>query len=108
MTQTTLTDTARELHLYMVNCADAWRQAEYTFRNYERKRAKGTYDPYKARAGLRYAVEAAAKLYARDHCDALTHWYDVFPAAARREVADVIMTDAEHEWSVGNFWSIAA
>lgn len=100
-----MTEEARELHLYLTNYAPAWRVAEHAFRNYERKRAKGAYHPYKARAGLRYAVETAAKEYAREHADARTLWYDLFPAAVRREVADAVMTDAEHEWSVGNFWS---
>jgi hypothetical protein len=100
-----MTNEARELYLYTANHAPAWRMAEAAFRNYERQRAKGTYHPYKARAGLRYAVDAAARFYVREHCDTRTLWYDVFPAAARREAADAIMTDAEHEWSVGNFWS---
>lgn len=98
-----MTDEARELHLYMTNCAPAWRMAEAAFRNYERKIIKGTYDPALARKGLSYAVTTAAKEYAREH-SAPGDWSGMFPPAVRAAVADAIMSDTEHEWSVGNYW----
>ena len=99
-----MTDEARELHLYMTNCAPAWRVAEAAFRNYERKRAKGAYDPALARKGLSYAVTTAAKEYVREHCGPADAWHAIFPPAVRAAVADAVMTNAENEWSVGNYW----
>ena len=101
-------DAAIELYHYMPNCAQAWRMAEQAFRNYERKRAKGTYDAVLARKGLAYAVEQAARCYIADHCTPDTKWHAMFTPADRRAVAHLIMTDTENEWSVGNYWSVAA
>ena len=95
-------DTARELHLFMANCAPAWRMAEAAFRNYEGKRQAGAYDPALARKGLAYAVTMAAKEYAREHLGDASDWCSVFPPETRQTVADLVMTDAEFEWSVGN------
>jgi hypothetical protein len=97
-------ETARELHLFMSNCAPAWRMAEAAFRNYEGKRQAGAYDPALARKGLAYAVTMAAKEYAREHLGDASDWHQVFPPETRQTVADLVMTDAEFEWSVGNHW----
>lgn len=43
-----MNDEARDLYFYTRNCEPAWRMAEAAFRNYERKIAKGTYDPARA------------------------------------------------------------
>lgn len=101
-------DAAVELYHYMRNCAPAWRMAEHAFRNYERKRAKGTYDAALARKGLSYAVETAARCYNTDHGTPDVKWHAMFPPSDRRAVAHLIMTDTENEWDVGNYWSIAA
>ena len=62
MNYNTPTAAANELYCYISNCATAWGQAEHIFRNYERKRAKGTYDATLARKGMLHAVETAAPL----------------------------------------------
>jgi len=62
------------------------------------------YDPALARKGLAYAVTMAAKEYAREHCGDASEWCSVFPPETRQTVADLVMTDAEFEWSVGNHW----
>ena len=98
-------DAARELYFYTPNCAGAWLMAEAAFRNYERKRAKGTYDAALARKGLRYAVETAAKEYARAHGGPGDKWHAMFTPADRAAVAHMIMTDTEAEWAAGNHWS---
>lgn len=99
-----MNDEARELYFYMTtSCARAMAAAEAAFRNYERKRAKGTYDPALARKGLAYAVTMAAKEYAREH-SAPGDWSGMFPPAVRAAVADAIMADTEHEWRIGNYW----
>lgn len=101
----TMNDEARELYFYMTTgCAPAWRMAEAAFRNYERKRAKGTYDPALARKGLPYAVTTAAKEYLREHGAPGDDWAAMFPPAVRAAVADAIMSNTETEWSVGNYW----
>lgn len=100
-------EAARELYLYMSNCADAWRQAEYTFKLYERKRAKGVYDAALARKGMTYAVETAARCYVRDNGGPGDKWHKMFTPADRAAVAHLIMTDTEAEWAAGNYWSIA-
>ncbi len=105
---TPTTDAARELHLYLANCEPAWRMAEAAFRNYERKRAKGTYDAALARKGLSYAVEQAARLYTLENGTPGDKWHALFPPADRAIVADLTMTDAEAEWAAGNYWSAAA
>ena len=98
-------DAARELYLYAANCPPAWAQAEAAFRNYERKRAKGSYDAALARQGLRYAVETAAREYAREHGASDGKWHAMFTPADRRAVAHLIMADTEDEWAAGNYWS---
>ena len=49
-----ISDAARELHLYASNDAATWQQVEAIARNYERKRAKGSYDSALAAKGLVY------------------------------------------------------
>ena len=99
-------DAARELYIYMTtSSAAAWGAAEAAFRNYERKRANGTYDAALARKGLRYAVEIAAKEYVRDHGAPGDKWHAMLTPADRRAVAHLIMTDTEAEWAAGNSWS---
>lgn len=102
----TQSEAAKELYLYMTNCADAWKEAEYTFRLLERKRAKGIYDATKARKGMVYAVETAARCYVRDHCARDDRWHKIFAPADRAAVADMVMNDAETEWAAGNYWTI--
>lgn len=97
-------DAARELYLYATNCAPAWLMAEAAFRNYERKRAKGTYDAALARQGLRYAIETAAKEYVREHSAPGDKWHAMFKPADRAAAAHMLMSDAEAEWAAGNSW----
>lgn len=105
MTDRNPSDAARELYFYTANCAPAWRMAEAAFRNYERKRAKGQYDAALARQGLRYAIETAAKEYARENGGPGDKWHVLFTPADRAAAAHLTMCDAEHEWAVGNYWS---
>lgn len=105
MTTNTISDTARELHLFASNDAAVWRAVEHLARNYERKRAKGAYNSDLARKGMAYPVEAAAKAYVRAHCDAATKWCDMFPPADRHAVAALLVDHLEGEWSVGNAWT---
>jgi hypothetical protein len=104
---TDTTDAARELYLYASNDAATWRQVEAIARNYERKRAKGTYDSALAVIGLIYAAENAAKAYVRDHCDSATKWHDMFKPTDRATVAALLRDDMESEWSAGNSWTVA-
>jgi len=98
-------DAARELHIWMTtSCAAAMATAEHAFRNYERKRARGAYDATLARKGLAYAVEQAARDYVAEFCGPSERWHAIFPPADRATVADMVMTDAEHEWAIGNTW----
>lgn len=104
---TDTTDAARELYLYASNDAATWRQVEAIARNYERKRAKGTYDSALAVKGLLYAAENAAKAYVRDHCDSATKWNKMFTPDDRATVAALLAADMESEWSAGNSWTAA-
>ena len=104
---TDTTDAARELYLYASNDAATWQQVEAIARNYERKRAKGTYDSALAVIGLIYAAEAAAKAYVRDHCDRATKWNKMFTPDDRVTVATLLRDDLESEWNVGNSWTVA-
>jgi len=101
---TDLSEEARELYFYTPNCAQAWAQAEHYFRNLERKRAKGTYDPALADKGANYFVETAAKEYIREFCDKGASWHAMFPLAVRNQVAALLMRDTEAEWRAGNYW----
>ena len=102
-----ITDAARELHIYAINHAATWQQVEAIARNYERKRAKGTYDSALAAKGLIYAAETAAKAYVRDHCDSATKWHDMFKPDDRATVAALLRDDLESEWNAGNSWTVA-
>lgn len=101
------TDAARELHLYAANDAATWRQVEAIARNYERKRAKGTYDRALAVKGLLHAADSAAKAYVRDHCDSATKWHDMFKPADRAATAELLLEFLEDEWNAGNSWTVA-
>ena len=103
-----ISDAAHELHLYANNDAATWRQVEAVARNYERKRAKGTYDSALAIKGMIYAAEAAAKGYVRDHCDSATKWHAMFTPVDRVAVAAMLVADLESEWACGNSWTPAA
>ena len=105
MTTDTITDAARELHLFASNDAAVWRAVEHLARNYERKRAKGAYNSDLARKGMAYPVEAAAKAYVRQQCDAATKWNVTFPPADRQAVAALLVDHLEGEWSAGNAWT---
>ena len=100
-----ISDAARELHLYASNHAATWQQVEAIARNYERKRAKGTYDSALAVIGLIYAAENAAKAYTRDHCDSATKWNKMFTPDDRVTVAALLRDDLESEWDAGNSWT---
>jgi hypothetical protein len=104
---TDTTDAARELYLYAINHAATWQQIEAIARNYERKRAKSTYDSALAAKGLIYAAETAAKAYVRDHCDSATKWHDMFKPSDRVTVAALLRDDMESEWDAGNGWTVA-
>jgi len=105
MTDTaTTTEAARELALYAANNERAWRAVEHVLRNYERKRARGTYCPRLARKGMVYPVTMAAREYAREYGAPDDQWFALFTPADRAGAADLIMIDAETEWSAGNFW----
>jgi hypothetical protein len=106
MTDRNPSDAARELYIWLTtSCAAAMATAEHAFRNYERKRARGVYDAALARKGLAYAVEQAARDYVSEFCGPGEHWHAIFPPADRAAVADMVMTDTENEWAIGNFWS---
>jgi len=108
MTDTaTTTEAARELALFTAHNQRAWRAVEHVLRNYERKRARGTYCPTLARKGMLHPVEMAARDYAREYGAPGDQWFDLFTPADRAQAADLIMTDAEAEWSAGNYWTLA-
>ena len=108
MTDTaTTTDAARDLALYAANNQRAWRAVEHVLRNYERKRAKGTYCPKLARKGMVYPVTMAARDYAREYGAPDDQWFALFTPTDRAQAAAIIMADVETEWSVGNYWTLA-
>ena len=105
MTDSNPSDAARELYIWLTtSCAAAMATAEHAFRNYERKRARGAYDPALARKGLAYALEQAARDYVREFCGPGERWHAIFPPADRAAVADMVMADTENEWAIGNTW----
>jgi len=103
----TTTEAARELALYAANNERVWRAVEHVLRNYERKRARGTYCPTLARKGMLHPVEMAARDYAREYGAPGDQWHHLFTPADRAQAADLIMIDAETEWSAGNYWALA-
>jgi hypothetical protein len=108
MTDTaTTTDAARELALFTAHNQRAWRAVEHVLRNYERKRARGTYCPTLARKGMLHPVEMAARDYARECGAPGDQWHHLFTPADRAGAAAIIMADAETEWSAGNYWALA-
>lgn len=108
MTDTaTTTEAARELALFTANNERVWRAVEHILRNYERKRARGTYCSKLARKGMLHPVTMAAREYAREYGAPSDRWFDLFTPADRAGAAAIIMADAETEWSVGNYWTLA-
>jgi hypothetical protein len=104
MTDTaTTTEAARDLALYAANNERAWRAVEHVLRNYERKRARGTYCPRLARKGMLHSVDMAAREYDAAN-RAIGRGGRTFTPADRAGAADLIMIDAETEWSAGNYW----
>ena len=102
----TMTDEAHELDLYISNTQPVWAIVEAAARNYERKRAKGTYNSALAVKGLAYAVEAGAKSYCKEHCAPSEKWHVIFVPSVRHEVAHSIARHLESEWACGNFWTL--
>lgn len=101
-----ITDEARELYWHTVHTGRVWKPIEDYFRHLEKFRAKGAYDPDKARKGLLAFISSSAKDYLKEyapHDGAL--WARMFPMAARRQVAEEIMASTEAEWEVGNFYT---
>lgn len=97
------TDEAHELWLYASSTGTVWAQAEALFRSYERRMARGQYDPALAVKGLEHVATAAARGYSREFSTG-RDWPTMFPVAVRREVAATLARDFESEIAAGNSW----
>lgn len=101
---TDMTDDARELDLYIRNDAGFVARVEATARNYERKRAKGTYDSKRAAKGFQNLTLDAAHAYSRDFSTG-RDGARMFPRSVRLEVCESLREHLESEWGAGNFWT---
>lgn len=99
-----MTEDARELEIYIGNTHAAWARVEAIARNYERKRAKGTYNSTLAAKGFAYLVRDAAHMYSREFSTG-RDGMALFPRAVRDEVCAALRDNLEAEWSAGNYWS---
>jgi hypothetical protein len=79
-------EAAVELALYLDNEEPIYRQKLEIAKNLERKLKKGTYDHKRAPDLWIYAVERAAKSYAKEFADP-KEWFKLFPPDVRRVVA---------------------
>lgn len=101
---TDMTDDARELDLYIMNDAGFVSRVEAIARNYERKRAKGTYDSKRAAKGFHRLTLDAAHAYSSDFSTG-RDGARMFPKRVRLEVCESLREHLESEWSAGNFWA---
>lgn len=99
-----LSDEARELHLYANNTHSVYQQAHLpVIKNLQKKWKAGTYNHDLAVKGMRHAVDAAAKSYAKEHGSPGTPWHALFSTKDRNAVARELVTEFENEVKLGNF-----
>ena len=88
---------ANELRLYIINDYDLYSMTEKINENLSRKHALGIYDHGKACKAFAFAVKLAAMKYCCELCVATVRYYDIFNAATRREVCEMMAIDYESE-----------
>lgn len=81
-------DAVRELELYAENTRQVYDAClTPTIAHLQKKYKKGVYDKGKACKAWEHVAEYAAKMYYKEFCENGMEWYNVFPAAERRECA---------------------
>lgn len=95
---------ANELRLYFANTHSLYKSNYLpTAINLQKKWKKGTFDRTLAAKGMRHAVDAAARSYAREHGSPGTPWHAMFSTADRNATARSIVDELVDEWTLGNF-----
>jgi hypothetical protein len=98
-----LTVGGRELYVFLINDADIYRQRLQPIRaNLTRKKASGKYSKSLAPKGFMYAVDDAAKKYARE-TGTSQPWHKMFPKDDRESVARQLTEDFEVEYKAGSY-----
>lgn len=98
--------TARELHLFIVNDADLYRQQHVPIiKNLVAKKARGVYDPRLAAKLFGYLVESGAKKYYAEYAGVPEGggWSEMFPKKLRDAVAEELRDSFEGESALGNY-----
>ena len=96
---------ARELHLFIDNDGDLYRQQyQPILKNLVTKQAKGVYDKDKAIKLWMYLVESGAKNYVREYGSGV--WHEMFNVPTRREVARLLNEHFLVESALGAYASL--
>jgi len=99
------THAARELHLFIDNDGDLYRQQyQPILKNLATKQAKGVYDKGKAIKLWMYLVENGAKKYVREFGGG--EWNRVFDKETRLEVARLLNEHFLEEYALGAYGSL--
>lgn len=95
---------ARELDLYIENDGGLYKSMTHPiYRNLANKRAQGTYLHTRAVDAFLHLTEAGAKKYTKEHGASGDKWYELFPPAARHEVAEDFARYFEVEYDSGHW-----
>jgi len=98
-------ETARELQMHIDNSAQLVKQvAEPTYRNLEKKMAKGTYGEKLAHQAMVNLATAGARDYVAQYCTAGEKWHEMFSVADRRDCAAMLLKSFADEVACGNGW----
>ena len=108
---------AHELTLFATNDGDLYRaRIQPIIQNLARKVAAGTYDPAKAPTLWRYAADAAAQRYTREHGTPGPHGsYGGFDTATRQTVAAMLaesyaddLSEQARDLRLAKAWTVSA
>lgn len=96
-----ISDAARELHLFITNDGQLYRQQfEPILKNLMTKVGRGTYDSTKSLKLWGYLCESGAKKYAKEFGGT---WNQMFTVADRKQCAEVLRDDFEEDARLGNY-----
>lgn len=100
-----LDTTERELYLFITSDSELYRQQyEPILKNLSQKKYRGIYDHEKAVKLMMYLTESGAKKYYKEFgSGSPSGWHEMFTKENRTHVAQVLVSDFEGEFALGNY-----
>ena len=96
--------TERELYLFITSDSDLYRQQyEPILKNLSQKKYRGIYEHEKAVTLMMYLTESGAKKYVKEFGSSSSSWHEMFTKENRTHVAQVLVSDFEGEFALGNY-----